>query len=69
MIVAGWVSWAVSLRWGSAVFVVLAPVAAIDLRSPWPAVGLLLAAALLFLLGRRLSQREPPTSTARRRSG
>jgi hypothetical protein len=61
MIVAGWVSWAVSLRWASAVFAVLAPLAAIDLRSPWPAVGLLSAAALLFLLSRRLSQREPPT--------
>jgi len=61
MIVAGWVSWAVSLRWASAVFALLAPLAAIDLRSPWPAVGLLSAAALLFLLSRRLSQREPPT--------
>ena len=48
------------MRWGSVVFVVLAPVAAIDLHSPWPAVGLLLAAALLFVLSRRLSQREPP---------
>ena len=63
LVVAGWVSWAVSLRWASAVLVVLTPIAVIDLRSPWPAVGLLPAAALLFLLSRRLSQREAAAPT------
>lgn len=58
LIVSGWVSWTVSLRWASIVLTVLTPIAVIDLRSPWPAVGMLPAAALLFLLSRRLSQRQ-----------
>ena len=58
LIVAGWVSWAISLRWASIVLTVLTPIAVLDVRSPWPAVGLLPAAALLFLLSRRLSHRE-----------
>ena len=63
LVVAGWASWAVSLRWASAVLVVLTPIAVIDLRSPWPVVGLLPAAALLFLLSRRLSQLEAAAPT------
>jgi hypothetical protein len=58
LIIAGWVSWAVTLRWASVVLVVLAPLASLDLRSPWPTVGLLLGAAALFLLSRRLVRRD-----------
>lgn len=69
LIVSGWVSWAVSLRWASIVLTVLTPIAVIDARSPWPAVGLLPAAVLLYLLSRRLAQREAAAPAEPNRPG
>jgi len=58
LIVAGWQSWAVSLRRGAAVLLVLAPIAALDLHSALAGVLMAAGAAGVYAIGRRLPQ--PP---------